>query len=116
MELRRDWFVGERLLCSEVPACQQDCASSLRFICVYCGETFLQAKAYVGSLQQPYRFLGKCCARCSDRGHRWNVPGSIECPDLLTWNIPKLALDQQLQAELNFLSHPEHPHNKDSNL
>lgn len=112
MELERDWFLPGGIVCTDYPTHRRGCGWSFKWVCVYCGVQFARMAAYVEGQRQPYKFLGKCCHECTSHAHRYTVPGSLECIELLGWEVPKPVIDWQFRAELAFTEHPEHPHHK----
>lgn len=113
MELRREWQVfGQGIVCRDYPTSERDCGWSFQWRCCHCGADIAQVACFKHGDLQPYRFISGCCLGCGHRGHRHDVPGSLERFELLHWSIPKPILDYQLSVELAFLDHPEHPHNK----
>lgn len=43
----------------------------------------------------------------------WHVRGTLECIYFIRWNVPSEVAQYQLDREIDFLCHPNHPHNKE---
>ena len=85
-------------------------AKSLIFLCINCGDVYAKFQTYVGTKLQPFSGVHGCCPTCPS--DRYYVAGSLECLTFLGWrDFPIEVLRLQLEAELDFLSHPNHPHN-----
>ena len=84
-------------------------------MCCHCGDCYARVAVFVKEQLQPYKFLGRCCSACSSYGTIAMLPGAIEDLSYFQWNVPIEVALYQLQIELDFLSHPQHPHNKEYN-
>lgn len=110
MRLLREWYVGG-VFFIDTPSVERLCGSSLKWMCTDCGNEYAWMKAFKDNRLQAYTFIHGCCYNCV--GNRFHVPGSLECIQLLGWyQVPPDAINYQFRVELDFLSHPHHPHNE----
>lgn len=114
MELRREWRLwGMPVDPMPESLTERDCGWSVQWRCAHCGAEYAEMRCFKSEQLQPFRFVSGCCLDCRHKGHRYDVPGSLERLELIRWNIPDAVLKYQLSVELAFLDHPEHPHNKE---
>lgn len=109
--LRRDWAIWDDTRATDTPSQPALCGHSLKWMCTECGKCYAVMQAYKDEALQPFTFLHGCCAGC--KGNRYHVPGSLEALKLYHWaNVPLEILRYQLSIEIDFLAHPNHPHNR----
>lgn len=112
MRLHREWQVGADPVCYDQPFDEAECGTSKLWLCVFCGNRYAELRAYKDGKLSTYAFVGGCCLDCKPHGHRWLVPGSLGYINTLCLSWPPSAMQWELDAELAFTNHPEHPHNK----
>lgn len=56
-----------------------------------------------------WRGLGGLCLTCVP--DKWNIRGGIDCLETIGWNVPLEVAMYQLDREIAFLCHGNHPHN-----
>lgn len=82
---------------------------SLKWLCTSCGDLYAYAKTIVDGKLQPFHFIHGTCPRCP--GSRYSPPGSLETVRLINWQVPLEVALYQLQIELDFTTHHDHPRN-----
>ena len=87
----------------------EKCVYNLFWYCCRCGEIY--GRAWVVEPNAVWRALGGTCLTC--RGDKWNVPGSLENVAVFDWNVPVEIARYQLDREIAFTRHPDHPWNKE---
>ena len=79
--------------------------------CAFCGEAFAWSQLYdEAATLRPYVAIGSCCSRCA--GNRFTIPGSIEGSITIGWHVPLEVARYQLDCEIAFLDHEDHPYNR----
>lgn len=87
--------------------------SSHIWICSGCGVIYAEARSYSSGKLRTFAFHPGLCLDCFALGHRFLIPGTLECLSVIGWkDLPKEVIAYQLKVELDFLSHPNHPHNQ----
>lgn len=72
---------------------------------------FVYAKAWIFPADQTLRIwqgLSGLCPNCP--GDRWTIPGGLSGPPVQQWDVPLIVARYQLDRELDFLTHAQHPH------
>lgn len=83
-------------------------------MCSRCGDCYGQMKSFQNEQLQVYKFSAGLCKNCSSHGNRHLVPGFLDQNPMLMASYPPEILTYQIEVELAFLFHPQHPHNKDN--
>lgn len=60
---------------------------------------------------RPWMALGGLCQTCEP--DRWDIRGSIESVITAGWDVPLEVAMYQLDREIEFLCHKNHPHNRE---
>ena len=58
-----------------------------------------------------WRALEGLCMTCAP--DKWNIRGNLQGSIMIGWNVPQEVLSYLLDREIDFLCHPNHPHNKE---
>ena len=106
--LNRIWLLPNGVEVHEEVDKPDDYGVSFFWFCVYCRDVFAEARLS-GRI---YSAVGGCCPSC--KGHRWAIPGGVEALHFVGQTLPIEVLQWQLQCEVKFLDHPDHPMNKDT--
>lgn len=90
----------------------QDWGCSIFWYCSNCRHIY--ASAILSSedcSHKIWRGVGGLCLTCSP--NRWAIRGTLECGMIVGWEVPIEVTSYQLDREIDFLCHREHPHNKE---
>jgi hypothetical protein len=89
-------------------------AWSYFWYCSRCGEVYARAPAYTDSNETthplPFVAIGGCCLNCNS--NKFSISGTLETVRFIGWPVPIEVVQYQLEREIAFLDHPDHPHNK----
>lgn len=84
---------------------------SFFWYCHFCGHQYAYAELFdEETVRRPFQAISGVCPDCPS--DRWSISGSIEGSITLGWNVPIEVAQYQLERELIFTEHPDHPHNK----
>lgn len=100
----------EGIVCEDSPAAERLVGQSLKWLCCYCGREYAELRCFKSGKLSPFTFRNGCCTDCE--GHRYHVPGSLDQIDFPDRGYPPAVISYELSAELAFLDHEDHPHNK----
>lgn len=90
----------------------EDWGTSFFYYCRRCRFTYatIELKPSDGS-NRIWGAVRGLCNNCP--GDRWTIPGSLECPFTVGWHVPEPIVKYQLERELAFLTHAQHPYQED---
>lgn len=63
-------------------------------------------------LPRLWRSIDGLCLTCAP--DRWKIRGTLECIAFIGWHVPIEVALYQLDREIDFLCHSDHPHNKET--
>lgn len=113
MKYLRKWD----LLTLEEPVCEhldypEGWGQHYFWYCFRCRSIYASAVISPEDLSaRPWQSLGGLCLTC--KPDLWHIRGTIESVITTGWNVPLEVAMYQLDREIDFLCHGNHPHNKE---
>lgn len=83
--------------------------------CRICGRQYAYAELYDEEVnRRSFGAISGLCDDCDSASDKFSISGTIEGAITIGWNVPIEVVQYQLERELKFTEHPNHPHNRES--